>query len=127
MAEQLDIEAVKSEISEKANEVIGTAVEFARERPHVAVGIAFGVGWILGNGLPPRLILGAARLGWKAMLGGAVASSGLMGIFGGGDADEPETKSAGRSTTSRKATNESSGSSASSSSSRPRNGSAIKD
>lgn len=82
MAEQLDIEAVREEISEKANELIGQAVEFAREKPHLAVGAAFGIGWILGNGLPPRVIMSAARLGWKAMLGGAIATSGLAEMFG---------------------------------------------
>lgn len=78
----MDLDAIKGQISERANEVLGQAVDFAREKPHVAVGIAFGVGWVLGNGLPPRVIMGVARLGWKAALGGALAGSGIMGIFG---------------------------------------------
>lgn len=88
MAEQqLDLEALKADISEKAGEAVGRACEFARERPHLAVGIAFGVGWVLGNGLPPRLLLGVARLGWKAALGGMLASSGLAGLMGEAEGD----------------------------------------
>lgn len=80
--QQLDIEAIKNEVTERAQQVLGQAVEFARERPHAAVGVAFGIGWVLGNGIPPRLILAAARLGWKAMLGTALATGGLAGILG---------------------------------------------
>jgi hypothetical protein len=91
MAQQgIDIEEVRSEIAEKAEQIVGQAVEFAREKPHLAVGAAFGIGWILGNGLPPRVLMMAARLGWKAMLGGALASSGLMGILGGEDTVSPK-------------------------------------
>lgn len=84
----MDIEQIKSDIAEKANELIGQAVEFAKEKPHVAVGAAFAIGWVLGNGLPPRVIMGAARVGWKAMLGGALAGTGIMGILGGQDEGE---------------------------------------
>jgi hypothetical protein len=77
MAEQeLDLDAVREELREKAKELAGKAATFAREQPHVAVGLAFGVGWILGNGLSPRLVMGAARMGWKALLGGALAGLG---------------------------------------------------
>ena len=108
MAEQLDIENVRNEIAEKANEVVGQAVEFAKERPHVAVGIALGIGWVLGNGLPPRVILGAARLGWKAMLGGALASGGLANLFGGESSDDGASSSHGavRTTAPRRAPSE---------------------
>lgn len=83
MSEQLDIEQVKRDVATRANEIIGQAVEFAREKPHAAVGIAFGIGWVLGNGLPPRVIGTVARIGWRALLGGAVASGGLASMLGG--------------------------------------------
>jgi len=81
--QQLDLEAMKRDISEKADEALAQVADFARERPHVAVGLALGLGWVLGNGLPPRIILGAARAGWKAALGGMLASGGLASILGG--------------------------------------------
>ena len=87
----IDLETLKSEIAEKGQEFLGKAVEFARERPHVAVGIAFGVGWILGNGVSPRLLMGAARIGWRSVLGGALAGTGLMGALSGTDAGGEST------------------------------------
>lgn len=87
----MDMEALREDLASKANEALAHVIEFAREKPHAAVGIALGVGWVLGNGLPPRVIMGAARLGWKAMLGGALAGSGLTGILGGEDASSGAT------------------------------------
>jgi hypothetical protein len=90
------IEEIQGEFRAKVDEALGKAVAFARARPHVAVGEAFGVGWVLGNGLHPRMVAGAARLGWKAMLGGALASSGLMGALGAeGEAPTPPRARAG--------------------------------
>jgi hypothetical protein len=66
---------------EKAQAIAEQAIEFAREKPHVAVGIAFGVGWVLGNGLHPRVVLSAARLGWRAVIGGALGAGGIAGIL----------------------------------------------
>ena len=95
--QQLDIEKIREEITEKGQEMIERAVDFAREKPHIAVGAALGIGWILGNGLPPRLIMAAARLGWKAALGGALAGSGILGTLKEalGEAPEGHTKQNG--------------------------------
>ena len=82
MAEQLDLEQIRGDLAERAQQAADEAVKFAQARPHLAVGLALGVGWILGNGLPPRVVMAAARLGWKAMLGSALASSGLLGVLG---------------------------------------------
>lgn len=83
MKEQtLDIEALREEFGDRAKEFADKATAFAKEQPHLAVGLALGVGWILGNGLSPRIVGAAARLGWKAALGGALAGSGLAGILG---------------------------------------------
>jgi hypothetical protein len=96
MAEQtIDMEALKSEIAAKGQEYLGKAAEFARERPHVAVGIAFGVGWLLGNGLSPKLLMGAARIGWRAVLGGALAGSGIAGVVSGAMGERPGGEPAG--------------------------------
>lgn len=81
----MDLEALKSDIAQKAEQAASHAIDFARERPHAAVAMALGLGWVLGNGLPPRLIMGAARLGIKAALGGLLASGGLASILGGSD------------------------------------------
>lgn len=78
----LDLEQIKRDVTEQARALTDKASEFAREQPHAAVGIALGVGWILGNGLPPRLVMAAARMGWKAMLGGAIGT-GAMGLING--------------------------------------------
>jgi hypothetical protein len=79
--QEMDLDAMRTELTERAHEAMTKAADFAREKPHMAVGIALGVGWVLGNGLPPRLVMTAARLGWKAMLGSAIAGSGLAGIL----------------------------------------------
>ena len=42
-------------------EALATVSQFARENPHVALGGAFVVGFLLGGGLTPR-ILGAAGM-----------------------------------------------------------------
>lgn len=89
--EQRDLEAMREDLAEKAREVAARVADFARERPHAAVAIAFGVGWVLGNGLPPRVLLGVARLGLKAALGGLLASGGLAELLVGeeGEARPP--------------------------------------
>jgi hypothetical protein len=79
----LDLEKIQGEMKEKGEELLGRAVDFAREQPHLAVAAAFGIGWILGNGLSPKIVTVGARLGMKALLGGAVAGTGLAGILGG--------------------------------------------
>jgi len=77
--ESLNADEMRSELAERGEEILNRALEFARERPQAAIGIAFGVGWVLGNGVPPRLIMTAARMGFRAILGGALANSDLVG------------------------------------------------
>jgi hypothetical protein len=79
----LDLEKLQDEVKEKGEELLGRAVEFAREQPHLAVAAAFGIGWILGNGLSPKIVTAGARLGMKTLMGGALAGTGLAGILGG--------------------------------------------
>lgn len=81
--ERMQLESIEDQIGQKIRELANEAVQFAREQPHLAVGLAFGLGWVLGNGLSPRLLVAGARLGWKAALGGALAGGGLMSILSG--------------------------------------------
>jgi len=79
----LDLEKLQDDMKEKGEELIGRATQFAREQPHLAVAAAFGIGWILGNGLSPKIVTAGARLGMKTLLGGALAGTGLAGILSG--------------------------------------------
>jgi hypothetical protein len=45
-----------------AKQILGTAASFAREHPHAAIAGAFGIGFLLGGGLSPRLLGGVAML-----------------------------------------------------------------
>lgn len=71
----------------------GTIEEFARENPRVAIGIAVGVGFVLGGGLTPRLLFGlgalAARTVARDYVKGQLGSftSGLLGGETRGDAE----------------------------------------
>ena len=79
----LDLEKLQDEVKEKGEELVGKAVAFAREQPHLAVAAALGLGWILGNGLSPKIVTAGARIGMKTLLGGALAGTGLAGVLGG--------------------------------------------
>lgn len=54
------------EMQEKAmtslRDARGTIEEFAKENPRAAIGIAVGVGFILGGGLTPRILFGLGAL-----------------------------------------------------------------
>ena len=82
-AQPVDLESIQNDLKEKGRELIDKAAAFAREQPHIAVAAAFGVGWILGNGLSPRIVTAGAKLGVRALLGGALAGTGLVGVLGG--------------------------------------------
>lgn len=86
-AQPVDLEAIQNEVKEKGRELLDKAAAFAREQPHIAVAAAFGIGWILGNGLSPRIVSAGARLGMRALLGGALAGTGLVGVLGGDEGD----------------------------------------
>jgi len=77
-----EIEQLKEDLGERANDILDKAATFARSRPHLAVGAALGVGWVLGNGLHPRLAMGATRMVYKALVGSAFAGGGLMQTLG---------------------------------------------
>ncbi|MEO7091721.1 MAG: hypothetical protein ABI175_00635, partial [Polyangiales bacterium] len=57
-AESLDLEEMQTKALEGLQEVRGSVEEFARANPRTAVGIALGVGFVLGGGLTPRLLFG---------------------------------------------------------------------
>jgi hypothetical protein len=82
-APQVDLESIQDDLKEKGRELLDKAAAFAREQPHLAVAAAFGIGWILGNGLSPRIVSAGAKLGMRALLGGALAGTGLVGVLGG--------------------------------------------
>jgi hypothetical protein len=90
----LDRGKSKSEAVDRVQEALAKATEFAKERPHLAVGVAFGVGWLLGNGLHPRVVMGAARLGWRTWVGSALAGGGLLEALGFEQASTPSTQAA---------------------------------
>jgi hypothetical protein len=87
--QSIDVESIQNEVAEKGRELLEKAAVFAREQPHLAVAAAFGIGWILGNGLSPRIVTAGARLGMRTLLGGALAGSGLVGVLGGEEGEFP--------------------------------------
>jgi hypothetical protein len=73
------------EMQEKAmtsiREARGTIEEFARENPRAAIGIAVGVGFVLGGGLTPRLLFGLGALAARTVARDYV--KGQLGSFTG--------------------------------------------
>lgn len=56
-----DTEGVVAELPPEARHAVERVRELARTRPLMAAGIATGIGYVLGNGVPrPRLLIGAA-------------------------------------------------------------------
>lgn len=85
-AEKVDLEEMQTKALEGLGEVRGTVEEFARDNPRTAVGIALGVGFILGGGLTPRLLFGlgafAARR-YAREFARAQIGSVTKGVLGG--------------------------------------------
>lgn len=93
-------EAMSNDLGEMQDRAItsirearGTVEEFARENPRAAIGIAVGVGFILGGGLTPRLLFGlgalAARTFARDYVKGQLGSftGSLLGGQTGGEAE----------------------------------------
>jgi hypothetical protein len=92
--ESVDLEEMQTKALEGLKEVRGTVEEFAKTNPRTAVGIALGVGFILGGGLTPRLLFGLtayaarryARDYARAQIGNVT-----KGVFGGAGEDDGQT------------------------------------
>jgi hypothetical protein len=57
-APEMNLEQVQERAIEGFQEARGRIEEFARANPRTAVGIALGIGFVLGGGLTPRILLG---------------------------------------------------------------------
>src|SRR4051812_18361896 len=86
--DSVDLEEMQTKALEGLQEVRGTVEEFAKNNPRTAVGIALGVGFILGGGLTPRLLFGlgafAARR-YARDYARAQIGSVTKGMFGSDD------------------------------------------
>jgi hypothetical protein len=88
-----DLGEMQDKAMTSIREARGTVEEFARENPRVAIGIAVGVGFILGGGLTPRILFGLGALAArtvardyvKGQLGNFTGS--LLGGQAGGEAE----------------------------------------
>lgn len=65
-----NFEQVKSQITERAGELQSTLSTFVDESPLRAVGIAFGVGYLLSGALFSRTTMRMASVGGRFVLGG---------------------------------------------------------
>ncbi len=62
-----DLADAQARAIEGLKEARGTIESYARENPRTAVAIALGVGFVLGGGLTPRLILGLGALAARGL------------------------------------------------------------
>jgi hypothetical protein len=67
-----NFEQVKSKLSERTQELQSAVQEFVGDSPLRAVGIAFGVGYLLSGALFSRTTMRVAGLGGRFVLGGLV-------------------------------------------------------
>ena len=77
-----NFEQVKSRISERTQEIQSTVQQFVDESPLRAVGLAFGVGYLLSGALFSRTTMKVAGLGGRFVLGGFIKQ--LIGGIGPG-------------------------------------------
>jgi hypothetical protein len=81
----VDLGEMQDKAVEGLKEARGTVEEFARTNPRIAIGIAVGIGFVLGGGLTPRILFGlgalAARTVARDYVRGQIASvtGGLLG------------------------------------------------
>ncbi len=68
-------------LSDGRQGIVEPMAEFIQERPLAAVGIAFGVGYVLGGGLFSRTTGRVIGLGWR--LGGMALARNLLGSLAG--------------------------------------------
>lgn len=85
-----DMTEMQDKAMEGLKEARGTIESFARENPRVAIGVAVGIGFVLGGGLTPRLLFGLGALAARTVARDYVRNQlgGLAGgVLGGGSAD----------------------------------------
>ncbi len=83
-----DLAEVQQKAIEGLREARGTIEEFAKKNPRTAVGIAVGVGFVLGGGLTPRILFGLGALAARTVARDYVRSqlaSATGGIIGGAE------------------------------------------
>src|SRR5438552_9278660 len=61
-AGEMDLGEIEGRATEGLKQARTTIEGFARENPRVAVAIALGVGFVLGGGLTPRVLMGLGAL-----------------------------------------------------------------
>ena len=59
---EVDLEGIQDRAVEGLKQARGSVESFARENPRTAVAIALGVGFVLGGGLTPRVLLGIGAI-----------------------------------------------------------------
>jgi len=59
---EMDLEEMQNKAVEGVKQARGTIEEFARANPRTAIGIALGIGFVLGGGLTPRVLFGIGAI-----------------------------------------------------------------
>jgi hypothetical protein len=98
-----NFEEIRDQVSERTQELRETIGNFVDEQPLAAVGIAFGVGYLLSGALFSRTTFKAATIGGKFVLGGFLKQlvggigpgilAAAMGSRGEGESQSHETQS----------------------------------
>lgn len=60
--DRVDVDEMQSKAMEGINELRGTVEAYAKEHPRIAVGVAVGIGFVLGGGITPRILFGLGAL-----------------------------------------------------------------
>jgi len=93
-----ELEQMQGKATEGLREARAAIEDFARHNPRAAVGIALGVGFVLGGGLTPRLLLGVGLFAARAMAKD-YAKNQLSSITKGVFAQSDEGKGPGQGST----------------------------
>ena len=83
-----ELEQMQTKASEGLREARGAVESFARKNPRTAVGVALGLGFVLGGGLTPRLLLGLGLFAARAIAKDYAKnqlSTMTKGVFGTSD------------------------------------------
>jgi hypothetical protein len=97
-----NFEDVKNKLSERTSEIHSTVQAFVDESPLRAVGIAFGVGYLLSGALFSRTTMRVAGLGGRFVLGGLIKQlvtgmgPGVLAAMAMNQGEEPHKKSQAR-------------------------------
>ena len=93
-----ELEQMQAKATEGLREARTAVEDFARHNPRAAVGIALGVGFILGGGLTPRLLFGVGLFAARAMAKDYAKnqlSSITRGVLAGEDRGQGSTPNRG--------------------------------